>query len=73
MAETAAIGEIRTSDKLADTEIVAGRQGLALAATLTLIAFVAAIVFFAVGAPIAGGLFLSFPVIMLIRSFIDNP
>src|SRR5216683_414579 len=62
MAETAAIGEIRTSDKLADAEIVAGRQGLALAATLTLIAFVAAIVFFAVGAPIAGGLFLSFPV-----------
>jgi uncharacterized membrane protein len=72
MAETVAIGEIRTNDKLADAEIVAGKQGLALAAALTLIAFIAAIAFFALGDPIAGGLFLSFPVIMLIRSFIDQ-
>ena len=67
MAETAATGEIKTRDKLACAEIEQAKTGQSLAFVLTLIALGAAIYFFAVGNPIAGGALLSFPVIMLIR------
>jgi hypothetical protein len=70
MAETMATGEIKTRDKLADAEIERARTGQALAFLLTIIALGAAIYFFATGDPVAGGALLSFPVIMLIRSFL---
>jgi len=70
MAETVATGDIKTRDKLATAEIERARSGQALAFLLTLIALGAAIWFFAVGNDIAGGVLLSVPVIMLIRSFL---
>jgi hypothetical protein len=72
MAETVATGEIKTRDKLADAEIERARTGQALAFALTIIALGAAIFFFAVHNPVAGGALLSFPVIMLIRSFLTS-
>jgi uncharacterized membrane protein len=72
MAETAATGEIKTRDKLATAEIEQSRTGQALAFLLTIVALGAAIYFFAVHNPTAGGLLLSFPVIMLIRSFLTG-
>jgi len=70
MAETTATGTIMTDDKLADAEIGQANTGQAMAFTITLIAIVASIVFFAVGMTVPGGLLLSFPVIMLVRSFL---
>jgi uncharacterized membrane protein len=70
MAETVATGEIKTRDKLADAEIERARSGQVLAFLLTIIALGAAIYFFAARDPVAGGALLSFPVIMLIRSFL---
>jgi uncharacterized membrane protein len=78
MAETAATGEIKTREKLAYAEIEQAKTGQALAFLLTIVAMGAAIYFFAASNPIAGGALLSFPVIMLIRSFLaglgrENP
>jgi uncharacterized membrane protein len=70
MAETMATGEIKTRDKLADAEIERARSGQALAFLLTIVALGAAIYFFAASNPVAGCALLSFPVIMLIRSFL---
>jgi uncharacterized membrane protein len=72
MAETAATGEIKTRDKLACAEIEQAKTGQSLAFMLTLIALGAAIYFFAVRNAVAGGALLSFPVIMLIRSFLTS-
>jgi uncharacterized membrane protein len=72
MAETVTTGSIKTQDKLADAEIERARTGQALAFLLTVVALGASIWFFAVHDPIAGGAFLSFPVIMLIRSFLPG-
>ncbi len=72
MAETAATGEIKTREKLACAEIEQAKTGQSLAFVLTLIALGAAIYFFAAKDPIAGGALLSFPVIMLIRSFLTS-
>lgn len=47
-------------------------MGLSLAFVATVIAFVASIVFFAQGNNVAGIAFLSVPVVMLIRSFIQR-
>lgn len=72
MAETVATGDIRTRDKIADAEIERAKTGQALAFTLTIIAIASAIVFFALHNNIAGCVFLSVPVIMLIRSFLTR-
>jgi hypothetical protein len=72
MAETAATGEIKTRDKLACAEIEQAKTGQALAFLLTIIALGAAIYFFVVHDVVAGGALLSFPVIMLIRSFLTS-
>jgi uncharacterized membrane protein len=70
MAEKAATGEIDTADRLASAEIEGARTGQILAFTLTLFAFAAAVVFFALGNRWAGVAFTSVPVVMLIRSFL---
>lgn len=70
MAEKAATGEIDTADRLASAEIEAAKLGQSLAFALTLFAFVAAVVFFAIGNRWAGVAFTSVPVVMLIRSFL---
>jgi uncharacterized membrane protein len=72
MAETAATGDIRTRDKLASAEIECARIGQSLAFFLTLIALSGAIWFFAIHNDVAGGVLLSVPVIMLIRSFLGR-
>ncbi len=72
MAESAVTGRIDIDKKLADAEIEQARTGMSLAFILTLIALVAAIVFFAIGKPIAGGALLSMPVVMLIKSFLEK-
>jgi len=72
MAETTATGEIKIRDKLATAEIDQARTGQALAFLLTIAALGAAIYFFAVHDLVAGGALLSFPVIMLIRSFLTG-
>lgn len=72
MAETATTGEIKTREKLASAEIDQARVGQSLAFLLTIIALGAAIYFFVVHNATAGGLLLSFPVIMLIRSFLTG-
>lgn len=72
MAETVATGDIKTRDKLAKAEIERGRIGQSLAFLLTLIALGGAIWFFAIHNDIAGGVMLSVPVIMLIRSFLGR-
>jgi uncharacterized membrane protein len=72
MAETVATGEIKTRDRLARAEIEQARTGQALAFVLTIIAVGAAIYFFAADDIAAGCAFVSFPVIMLIRSFLTS-
>jgi hypothetical protein len=72
MAETMATGEIKTRDKLAGAEIERAKTGQSLAFVLTIVALGAAIYVFAASDPIAGGALLSFPVIMLIRSFLTG-
>lgn len=72
MAETVATGDIKTRDKLADAEIDRARTGQSLAFLFTLIALGGASWFFAIGKNIAGGVLLSVPVIMLIRSFLGR-
>src|SRR5262249_11751699 len=72
MAETLATGQSKRADKLADAEIERAKTGQALAFLLTLVAFVAAIVFFTRGEVVPGGLLLSFPVIALIQAFLRN-
>jgi uncharacterized membrane protein len=70
MAETAVTGDIRTRDKVADAAIARARIGQIMAYSLTLIALTAAVLFFIFHNPIAGGVLVSVPVIMLIRSFL---
>lgn len=72
IAEMVTTGEIRTRDKLAEAEIEQGRTGLSLAFFVTIIAVSASIGLLAVHNIIGGGLLLSFPVVMLVRSFVGN-
>ncbi|HEU5416241.1 MAG TPA: DUF2335 domain-containing protein [Streptosporangiaceae bacterium] len=72
MAETVATGDIKTREKIAEAEVDRARSGQALAFLLTLMALGAAIWFFALGNNVAGGVLLSVPVIMLIRSFLGG-
>jgi uncharacterized membrane protein len=72
MAETVTTGDIKTRDRIAQAEIERARSGQALAFLLTIIAMGASIYFFATGNPVAGGVLLSVPVVMLIRSFLGG-
>lgn len=72
MTEKVATGHIDNEAKLIDAEIDSAKQGQAFAFLLTLIAVIASIVFFAIGKWIAGTALLSFPVVMLIRSFLTG-
>lgn len=72
MAETATTGEISLQRRLTDGELEAAKSGQGMAFFLTLVALVMACVFFALGNRWAGTAFVSFPVIMLIRSFITR-
>lgn len=74
MAEVAAKGNHEIASKLADAEIETAKQGLNLAFTLAFTAMVAAIVFFAISRPVAGGVLLSMPVVLLVRAILrDRP
>jgi uncharacterized membrane protein len=72
MTERSVTGKIDIDDKLANAEIETAKMGLSLAFALTSIAFLASVIFFAFGDRVAGVAFLSFPVLMLIRSFIPR-
>lgn len=72
MAEETTTRHLRTADKLADAEIETAKTGQSLAFGLAIIAFASAIVFFSLGNTLAGGLFLSVPVLMFIKSFLDS-
>lgn len=69
MAEKSVTGQIDIDARLADAEVETAKTGQAIAALLTFTALIAAIVFFAISNPIAGACFLSFPVVMMIRTF----
>lgn len=70
MTERSVTGKIDIEDKLASAEIETAKIGISVALGLTLLAFAASVVFFALSNRIAGLAFLSFPVAMLIRSFL---
>ncbi len=80
MAELGVRGPIENTANLTNAEIEASRQGMTFAMVLTSAMAVAAIVFFALAvagigttaALTAGGVCLSVPVVMLIRSFITR-
>ncbi|TYK53060.1 DUF2335 domain-containing protein [Actinomadura decatromicini] len=72
MAETMTTGTSKRQDKLADAEIERARQGQAIAFTLTLLSFIASIVFFVLKQPIPGCAFISFPVLMMIKAFLGR-
>jgi uncharacterized membrane protein len=80
MAELAVRGPIDNAAKLTEAEIDATRRGLSFAMKLTSAMAIASVVFFALAvagiggaaAITAGGVFLSVPVVMLIRSFITR-
>jgi len=70
MTERVVTGKIDIEDKLASKAIDDAKIGLSAAFGLTVLAFAASVVFFALDNRIAGLAFLSFPVVMLIRSFL---
>lgn len=81
MAETAISGPIQRDAQLAEAEIEASRRGLTFAMALTTATTIMSALFFAlaiagVGSAAAcitaGSVFLSVPVVMLIRSFITR-
>lgn len=72
MAETVATGHIKTADKYAVAEIEQAKLGQLMAFSLTIVAFITAIVFFVLGKTWAGSAFISFPAIMLIRTFVTR-
>ncbi len=80
MAELAVSGPIDNAAKLTDAEIDASKRGLSFAMKLTAGMAIVAVIFFALGvagigttaAITAGGVCLSVPVVMLIRSFITR-
>ena len=80
MAELAVRGPIENTAKVTDAEIEASKQGMTFAMVLTSVMSIAAIIFFALAvagigktaALTAGGVCLSVPVVMLIRSFITR-
>jgi uncharacterized membrane protein len=73
MTERSVTGKIDIEDKLASEAIVNAKVSISAAFGLTLLAFAASVVFFALDNRVAGLAFLSFPVVMLIRSFLSRP
>jgi hypothetical protein len=80
MAGLAVRGPIENTAKLTDAEIEASKRGLTFAMVLTSVSFVVAVAFFALAMAgvgvtagiTAGSVFLSVPVVMLVRSFITR-
>ena len=80
MAGLAVRGPIENTAKLTDAEIEASKRGLTFAMVLTSVSFIVAVAFFALAvagigvtaAITAGSVFLSVPVVMLVRSFITR-
>jgi uncharacterized membrane protein len=79
MAETAVTGRIEADKKIADAEIHASKRGLSFGMTLTVTVTAVSVMFYSLAvagvgnrpaAITAGSVFLSLPMIMLIRSFI---
>ncbi|HET9896809.1 MAG TPA: DUF2335 domain-containing protein [Streptosporangiaceae bacterium] len=70
LTERVLTGKIDILEKLANKEILAAKIGIIVAFGLTLLAFAASVAFFALSKQVAGLAFLSFPVVMLIRSFL---
>lgn len=79
MAETSVTGQIEADKKVVAAEIEASERGLTFAMRLTVLMTAASVVFYSLAvagvgsraaAVTAGSVFLSLPVIMLIRSFI---
>lgn len=71
MTERSVTGKIDI-DKLANAEIETAKISISVAFGLTILAFTASVAFFALGNRVAGLAFLSFPVVMLIRSFLHR-
>ncbi len=59
-------------DRLVDADISLAKDGQGWAAFFGLFCLVTSIVFFAVGNPLAGGCFLSMPVLLFIASFLPS-
>ena len=80
MAELAVRGPIENATRLTQAEIEASKRGMSFAMKLTSVMSLAAVVFFALAvagigvtaALTAGGVCLSVPVVMLVRSFITR-
>jgi uncharacterized membrane protein len=64
--------DIDNTRKLVDAEVLTAKRGQIQAYSLALIAFAASITFFALGIPVAGGILLGFPVIVLISAFLNR-
>lgn len=72
MAEAETVDKSARLDKLAAAEIVQAKQDRSNASAFLFIFFVTAVVFFAFGNPIAGGLILSVPMLQVIRTFFSG-
>ncbi|WZU33166.1 hypothetical protein Rruber_02655 [Rhodococcus ruber] len=72
MAEAETVDKSARLDKLANAEIEQAKQDRSNASAFLLIFFVTAVVFFALGNPIAGGLILSVPVLQVVRTFFSG-
>ena len=72
MAEANTSERASVDRQLVRAEIDSGRTGQWMAFGLSLFAFIASIVFFALGKNVAGGVMLSPPVIMLVKSMIQR-
>ena len=81
MAETAISGPIQNTAKLTSAEIEASKRGMTFAIALTSVMSIASVVFFALAVAgigntaaciTAGSVFLSVPVVMLVRAFITR-
>lgn len=73
MAEDAASTQNKVLQDATSAEIDYAKTGQGLAFAITAVAFVAAIVFFALGNNYAGTALLSVPVVMLVRAFLRLP
>jgi uncharacterized membrane protein len=71
MTERSAAAKIDIADRLATAGIKAARTGLKIVIGLTVVAFAAAMVFFALGNQTAGVAFAAFSVILFIQPFLS--
>jgi len=72
MAEKDISSRIDRADRLTNASIKTASRGQLAAISLTFVAIVAAIVFFAVGNVVAGGILVSLPVVMLVRALLGQ-